>query len=75
MVVAVNVTLVAPPAKVTLAGTVAAAVLSLERLMTAPVAGAGPSSVTVPCTVDPPMMLVGLNDTELNPGVTCRAAA
>ena len=48
LVVAVNVAVVAFAATVTLAGTVAAEVLLLERVTTAPPDGAGPFSVTVP---------------------------
>ena len=48
LVLTVKVELLAPAATVTLAGTVAAAVLSLERETAAPPLGAGPLSVTVP---------------------------
>ena len=50
---------------VTLAGTVAAAVLLLESATTAPLAGAGPLSVTVPCDVLPPVTVVGFRLTPL----------
>jgi hypothetical protein len=70
-VVIVNVAVVAPEATVTLAGTVAAAVLLLVRVTTAPVAGAAALSVTVPCEGFPPTTLVGFKVTE----VTTAAAA
>lgn len=54
----VIVPVVAPAATVTLAGSVAIAVLDV-RLTTAPPAGAGPFRVTVPVDVDPPMTDVG----------------
>ena len=47
-VVIANVVLVAPPATVTLAGTVAAAVLLLDKLTVAPPEGAALVRVTVP---------------------------
>ena len=54
LVVAENVALVAPAATVTLAGTVAADVLSLPSNTTAPPPGAGPASVAVPVELSPP---------------------
>ena len=54
VVVTVKVALVAPAATVTLAGTVAAAVLALLRPTTAPPAGAPAVNVTVPCDELPP---------------------
>jgi len=60
LVFTVNVALVAPTATVTLAGTVAAALLSLIRETAAPPLGAGPLSVTVPVEGDPPVTLIGL---------------
>ena len=77
LVVTANVALVAPTATVTLAGTVAANVLSLDNDTTAPPAGAGPLSVTVPVEGLPPTTLVGATPSELNPtasGVTVRGA-
>src|SRR6266478_9917205 len=62
LVLTVNVALVAPAATVTLAGTLAAAVLLLESVTSAPPDGAGPLNVTVPvedCV--PPITLVGLS--------------
>jgi hypothetical protein len=61
LVLTVNVALVAPETTVTLAGTVAAVVLSLDRETAAPPVGAGPLSVTVPIEGDPPVTLVGLS--------------
>src|SRR2546427_455306 len=58
LVVTVNVTLVAPTGTVTLAGTVAAELL-LDSATCAPPAGAGPSSVTVPVELLPPVTVVG----------------
>ncbi len=65
LVLAVNVALAAPAATVTLAGTLAAAVLLLESVTSAPPDGAGPLNVTVPvedCV--PPITLVGLSVRE-----------
>ena len=59
-VLTVNVALVAPAATVTLAGTVAAAVLLLESATTAPPAGAPLVSVTEPCELVPPTTADGL---------------
>jgi hypothetical protein len=56
----VNVALLAFAATVTDAGTVAAALLLLVRVTTAPPAGAGPVSVTVPALFAPPVTEVGL---------------
>jgi hypothetical protein len=65
LVLTVNVTLLAPAATVTLAGTVAAAVLSLERGTAAPPVGAGPLRVTVPVEDwAPPVTLVGFRVSE-----------
>jgi hypothetical protein len=64
LVVTVNVADVLPAATVTLVGTVAAAVLLLERLTTAPPAGATPLRVTVPVEGVPPVTLVGFSETD-----------
>ena len=64
LVVTVNVMLLAPAATVTLAWTVAAAVLPLIRETDAPPLGAGPLSVTVPVEGDPPITLIGLSAIE-----------
>jgi hypothetical protein len=54
----------APAATVTLAGTVAAAVMLLDRDTTAPPAAAGPLSVTVPVEAVPPATVVGERVTD-----------
>jgi hypothetical protein len=79
LVVTVNVALEAPAGTVTLAGTVATAVLLLESATTAPPDGAAPLSVTVASEVLPPVTLVGLRTSEesvtpLACGVTVSAA-
>ena len=68
LVLTVNVALLAPAATVTLAGTVAAAVLSLIRETDAPPLGAGPLRVTVPVDGDPPVTLAGLSAIEESVG-------
>lgn len=68
-VVTVNVRLVAPADTVTLAGTVAAAVLLLESVTTAPPDGAALDSVTVPCDELPPVTLAGESDSDASVGV------
>jgi len=68
LVLAVNVALLAPAATVTLAGTVAAAVLPLERETAAPPLGAGPLRLTVPVDGDPPVTLVGFSAIEESVG-------
>ena len=64
LVVTVKVALVAPEATVTLAGTVATAVLLLDSVTTAPPLGAAPLRVTVPCEELPPVTLVGFSVSE-----------
>jgi hypothetical protein len=71
LVLTVNVALLAPAATVTVAGTVAAAVLPLIRETTAPPVGAGPLSVTVPVEGDPPVTLVGFSVSEERVGRAC----
>jgi hypothetical protein len=64
-VLTVKLVLLAPATTVTLAGTLAAAVLLLVSVTTAPPDGAAPLSVTVPvefCV--PPTTLVGFNVSE-----------
>ena len=74
-VVTLNVAVVAFGAMVTPAGTLAAAVLLLPSVTSAPPAGAGPFSVTVPVDELPPRTDVGLNETELSvAGVTVKVA-
>ena len=65
VVATLNVAVVAFGATVTLIGTVAAALL-LPSVTSAPPAGAGPLSVTVPVDEFPPRTDVGVNDTELS---------
>ena len=60
LVETVKVAVLTPAATSTLGGTVAAAVLLLERVTVAPPVGAGPVSVTVPVDVPPPMTVDGL---------------
>jgi len=64
LLVTVAFALVAPAGMVTFAGTVAAAVLLLERATTAPPEGAGAVRVTVACEVAPPVTDVGLRVIE-----------
>ena len=64
LVVAVKVALLAPEAMLTLAGTVAADVLLLERVTTAPEDGAAALSVTVPWEVLLPTTLIGFSERE-----------
>jgi len=59
-VVTLNVALVAPAATVTLAGTVATALLLLDSVTTAPPAGAAVVNVADPCAAVPPTTVVGL---------------
>ena len=68
VVLTVKVALVLPAGTVTLAGTVAAPVLLLDKLTTAPPLGAGALSVTVPVEELPPVTLVGLRLREESVG-------
>lgn len=75
LAVIVNVAPVAPAGTVTPAGTVAAALL-LDRVTTAPPAGAGPFRIAVPVEEFPPVRLDGLKDTdESTGGIMVRVAA
>jgi hypothetical protein len=65
LVVTVNVAVVAPALTLTEAATWAAAVLLLKRATTAPLAGAGALSVTVPVDEAPPITEEGLRTTEV----------
>ena len=70
-VVTGKVALVPPAGTVTLAGTVAAAILLLESATWAPPAGAGPLRVTVPVEdCAPPITLVGFSVSEERVGPT-----
>jgi hypothetical protein len=74
-VVTVKDPFVAPAASVTLAGTVAAAVLLLESATTAPLGGALPVSVTVPVALAPPVTVVGETvSAEITAGLTVKIA-
>lgn len=65
----VKVALVLPAGTVTLEGTLAAAALLLESVISAPPAGAGPLSVTVPVEdCKPPTTLAGFNVSEVTVG-------
>lgn len=74
-VLTVKVAVVALAATVTLEGTVATVVLLLVSVTTAPPAGAGPLSVTVPVDGFPPVTELGLRISELGTGAfTVRVA-
>ena len=69
-----NVAVVDPAGTVTLAGTVAAALL-LDNAMGQPPAGAGAFNVTVPVAAYPPLIVDGFTDTDSNEVVViCRLA-
>ncbi|PWB65156.1 MAG: hypothetical protein C3F14_05800, partial [Deltaproteobacteria bacterium] len=70
-----NVALVAPAATVTDAGTVAAAVLSLDRDTSAPPAGAAPLIVTLPVEPLPPVTEDGVSVRETSTGRTSKPVA
>src|SRR5215216_7486290 len=67
--------LVAPPGTVTLGGTVAAVVLSLDKAAEKPPAPAGAVSVTVPVAGSPPTTSVGLTFTVDSAGAASAGAA
>jgi hypothetical protein len=74
-VVTAKVAVVLPAATVTEAGTVAAAVLLLDKVTVAPLVGAAAANVTVPVDVVPPVTEVGLKLSELKEiGATVRVA-
>jgi len=69
LVLTANVALLAPAAIVTLDGVLAAVVLLLESVTTAPPKGAAPLSVTVPVEdCRPPTTLVGFSVSEESVG-------
>jgi hypothetical protein len=75
ILVTVNVVELLPEGTVTVAGTVAAAVLPLASVTTTPPVGAVVFSVTVAVDVAPPIRLVGFSVTEeICGGFTVRAA-
>jgi hypothetical protein len=59
---------VAPAGIGTLEGTVAAVVLLLMRVTTAPPVGAGPLSMTLPVEGDPPLTLLGFSLSKVRVG-------
>jgi hypothetical protein len=61
----VKVAVVAPPGTVTLAGTLAAALLDCS-VITVPPDGDAPPRVTVPVELTPPITVVGLSVTEVS---------
>ena len=67
-VVTAKVAVVAPASTVTLTGTVAAEVLLLVRVTTAPPLGAAPLSVTVPVELVPPTTLDGFKEIDDSAG-------
>ena len=68
LLLTMKVAVVAFAATVTLAGTCVAAVLLLDKVTTAPPAGAGPFKLTVPVEEFPPTTEVGLRLTEFRTG-------
>jgi len=75
VVLTVNVALKAPAGTVTLAGTVAALVLLLDSVTTAPPEGAALVRLAVPCDVLPPTTLAGLSAIPASEGVWLKAPA
>jgi len=75
LVFTVALAVVAPPGTVTLAETVAAAMLLLESATTTPAAGAGPLSVTVAVELVPSGTLVGLIAIETRAGALTESVA
>jgi hypothetical protein len=74
-VLTVNVALKAPAGTVTLAGTVAALVLLLDSVTTAPPEGAALVKLAVPCDVLPPTTLTGLSAMPASEGAWLKAPA
>lgn len=70
-----NVVLVAPAATVVVAGTVATAVLLLDRDTEIPPLGAAAVTLTVPVEDEPPTTVAGFTITELSAGVDCGGGA
>lgn len=66
-----NVALVAPAATVVVAGTVATAVLLLDREMEIPPLGAAAVKLTVPVEDEPPTTMAGFRAIELSAGLDC----
>src|SRR5438046_8861646 len=69
LVVIAKVAVVTPAATVTDAGTVAALMLLLVSVTSAPPAGAAAASVTVPVLPEPPVTEAGFSVTEASGGV------
>jgi hypothetical protein len=69
LVATINVAVVLPAGTVTPLGTVAAAVLLLDRVTVTPPAGAAALSVTVPVDAPPPSTLVGWRLSDVSVGV------
>jgi hypothetical protein len=74
-VLTANVALKAPAGTVTLAGTVAALVLLLDSVTTAPPDGAALVRLAVPCEVLPPTTLAGLSAIPASEGAWVKAPA
>ena len=75
LVVTLKLTVVARAATVTVAGTCAAAVLLLDRVISAPAAGAGPLNVTVPTEEAPAGTEAGFRLSKVRTGgVTVKLA-
>jgi len=66
LVATANVAVVLPAGTVTPPGTAATAVLALDSVTTAPLAGAAALRVTVPVDALPPLTLVGWRDSDAN---------
>ena len=75
VVLTVNVALKAPAGTVTLPGSVAAPVLLLDSVTTAPPEGAALVNVAVPCDDVPPATLAGLSAIPASVGACVKAPA